>query len=341
MDAPRRSRQTGRPDVMRVALDLMGGDAAPEAALSAALSALEAWPDDLSLLLVGPGDLLREARTRFPRDRVAWLEAEACIGPSESPALAVRRKADSTVVRGLEAVRDGSADGFVSAGPTGATVVASVLTLGLLPGVDRPPVGALFPTATGRVLVMDVGASVDVRPRQLHQFAHLGSTYLRRTLSVGRPRVGLLNIGAEGAKGGGMIATAHRLLSDDPELHFVGNVEGHQIVTGACDVLVCGGFVGNVLLKFYESIAEFVLGIFRRAGVGEGSELGEALRVLDYKEYGGAPLFGVDGVTVICHGTSPPRAIMNGIRTAADCAASGFTSVTRTSLARLRQERGA
>jgi len=327
--------------VIRVALDLLGGDAAPEATLEAAAGALDAWPDDLSLLFVGPRDLLREIRTQFPHDRVAWLAAEEFIGPAEPPALAVRRKPDSTVVRGLEAVRDGTADGFVSAGPTGATVVASVLTLGLLPGVDRPPVGALFPTVTGRVLVMDVGANVDVRPRQLHQFAHLGSTYLRRTLSIGRPRVGLLNIGVEGEKGGDTIATAHDLLLADPALHFVGNVEGHQIVTGACDVLVCGGFVGNVLLKFYESIAEFVLEIFRDAGVGGGGELGEALRVLDYTEYGGAPLFGVDGVTVICHGTSPARAIMNGIRTAADCAASGFTSVTRTSLARMPQESGA
>ncbi|WP_419860007.1 phosphate acyltransferase PlsX [Candidatus Palauibacter sp.] len=327
--------------MIRVALDLMGGDAAPEATLDAAEGALDAWPDDLSLLLVGPRSLLRGERTRFPRDRVAWLPAEESIDPAEPPALAVRRKADSTVVRGLGAVRDGTADGFVSAGPTGATVVASVLTLGLLPGVDRPPVGALFPTATGRVLVMDVGANVDVTPRQLHQFAHLGSTYLRRTLSIERPRIGLLNIGAEGEKGGDVMATAHGLLSADTELDFIGNVEGHLIVTGACDVLVCGGFVGNVLLKFYESIAEFVLEIFRNAGVGEGGRLGEALRFLDYAEYGGAPLFGVDGVTVICHGTSPARAIMNGIRTAADCAASGFTSVTRTSLARMPQESGA
>lgn len=327
--------------MIRVALDLLGGDAAPEAALEAAAGALDAWPDDLSLLLVGPRALLRGAQSRFPRDRVAWLAAEEYIDPAEPPALAVRRKADSTVVRGLEAVRDGRADGFVSAGPTGATVVAAVLKLGLLPGVDRPPVGALFPTGTGRVLVMDVGASVDVRPRQLHQFAHLGSDYLRRTLSIGRPRVGLLNIGTEGEKGGGVMATAHGLLSADPTLDFIGNVEGHQIVTGTCDVLVCGGFVGNVLLKFYESIAEFVLGIFRHAGVGQGGKLGEALRFLDYTEYGGAPLFGVDGVTVICHGTSPARAIMNGIRTAADCAASDFASATRTSLARMLQESGA
>ncbi|WP_419935589.1 phosphate acyltransferase PlsX [Candidatus Palauibacter sp.] len=320
--------------MIRVALDLLGGDAAPDAALAGARRALAAWPGDIFLVLVGPEDTAAGALEGFPGDRVAWLAAEERIDPAEAPALAVRRKPDSTVVRGLEAVRDGEADAFVSAGSTGATVVASVLTLGLLPGVDRPPVGALFPTATGRVLVLDVGANVDAQPHQLHQFAHLGSIYLRHVLSLKRPRVGLLNMGEEEERGGGVVTTAHGRLAADPDLEFVGNVEGHDIVTGACDVLVCGGFVGNVLLKFYESIAEFVLQVFRKAGVGAGGELGEALRFLDYTEYGGAPLLGVDGVSVICHGASPARAIMNGIRTAADGAASGFTAGIGAALTR-------
>ncbi len=302
--------------------------------MAGARRALEAWPDDIALLLVGPGRVAEAELERFPRDRVTWLAAEERIDPAEPPALAVRRKPDSTVVRGLEAVRDGRADAFVSAGSTGATVVASVLTLGLLPGVDRPPVGALFPTASGRVLVLDVGANVDARPDQLHQFAHLGSIYFRHALSMDRPRVGLLNMGQEEERGGGVVTTAHGLMSADPGLEFVGNVEGHHIVTGSCDVLVCSGFVGNVLLKFYESIAEFVLQVFREAGVGEGGQLDEALRFLDYAEYGGAPLLGVDGVTVICHGASPARAIMNGIRMAADGAASGLAAGVRAALPR-------
>ena len=318
--------------MIRVALDLLGGDAAPDAAIAGARDALAAWPDDIFLVLVGPEAVAARARDRLPHDRVAWLTAEERIDPAEAPALAVRRKPNSTVVRGLEAVRDGEADAFVSAGSTGATLVASVLTLGLLPGVDRPPVGALFPTRTGRVLVLDVGANVDARPQQLHQFAHLGSIYVRHALSVEHPRVGLLNMGEEQERGGGVVTSAHERLAADPDLDFIGNVEGHHIVTGACDVLVCGGFVGNVLLKFYESIAGFVLHVFRNAGVGEGGELGEALRFLDYTEYGGAPLLGVDGVTVICHGASPARAIMNGIRTAVDGVASGFTDEIRTAL---------
>ena len=320
--------------MIRVALDLLGGDAAPAAAIAGAREALATWPDDISLVLVGPERVAARERDRLPGDRVAWLAAEERIDPAEAPALGVRRKPDSTVVRGLEAVRDGGADAFVSAGSTGATLVASVLALGLLPGVDRPPVGALFPTATGRVLVLDVGANVDARPRQLHQFAHLGSIYVRHALAVPQPRVGLLNMGEEEERGGGVVTSAHGLLAADPDLEFVGNVEGHHIVTGACDVLVCGGFVGNVLLKFYESIAEFVLQVFRNAGVDAGGDLGEALRFLDYTEYGGAPLLGVDGVTVICHGASPARAIMNGIRTAADGVASGFTEEIRMALTR-------
>ena len=318
--------------MIRVALDLLGGDAAPEAAIAGARKALAAWPEDIFVVLVGPDEVASRAQARLPADRVARLPAQTRIDPAEAPALAVRRKPDSTVVRGLEAVRDGHADAFVSAGSTGATVVASVLTLGPLPGVDRPPVGALFPTATGRVLVLDVGANVEARPEQLHQFAHLGSIYVRHALSELRPRVGLLNIAEEEERGGGTVTTAHGLLSADPDLEFVGNVEGHQIVTGACDVLVCGGFVGNVLLKFYESVSGFVLDVFRNAGVGEHGELGEALRFLDYTEYGGAPLLGVDGVVVICHGASPARAIKNGIRTAADGVTSGFTAEIRAAL---------
>ena len=147
-------------------------------------------------------------------------------------------------------------------------------------------------------------------------------------------------MGEEEEKGGGVSVTAYGLLSSDTELEFVGNVEGHQIITGACDVLVCGGFVGNVLLKFYESIAGFVLDVFRSSGINAGGDLDEVLRFLDYTEYGGAPLFGVDGVTVVCHGASPARAIKNGIRTAVDCVVSGFTADMRAALSSMLEHEG-
>ncbi len=315
--------------MVRVALDLVGGESAPGNVLEAARMALESWPDDIALLMIGPRELVARERDRFPSDRVSWIAAEERIGQRDPPARAVRRKPDSTIVRGLQAHRDGGADAFVSAGPTGATMVASVLMLGKLPGIDRPPAGAFFPTETGSTLVLDVGANVQVTPRQLHQFAHLGMIFLKHMRAIDRPRVGLLNMGMEGERGGDDLAEAHRLLAGDPAVEFTGNVEGHQIVRGACDILVCGGFVGNVLLKFYESIAGFVFRVFRNGGVGEGVNLERVLRFLDYAEYGGAPLLGVDGVTVICHRASSARAVANGIRTAADCAASGFAAGIR------------
>jgi len=182
------------------------------------------------------------------------------------------------------------------------------------------------------MLVLDVGANVDSRPHQLHQFALLGSIYLRDSLSVDRPRVGLLNVGEEEEKGDDVAVAAHRLLSRDPDIEFVGNVEGHRIIHGPCDVLVCDGFVGNVLLKFYESMAGFILGLLRESGVREHAELESMLRFLDYTEYGGAPLLGVDGVVIICHGSSPPRAIRNAIRAAIDSATSGMVTDMRRAL---------
>lgn len=304
--------------MIRVALDVQGGDGAPETPIAGARAALEAWPDEVSILLVGPEELAERVLPDLPSEGVSWVAAQERIDPNEPPVLAVRRKPQSSIVRGLETVRDGEADAFVSAGSTGALLVGSVLTLGVLPGVDRPPVAALFPTATGRVLVLDVGANIHVRPHQLHQFAHLGSIYLRNRFSTPRPRVALLNVGAEEEKGGDVSIAAYGLLSQDEGLEFVGNIEGHQIITGDCDVIVCGGFVGNVLLKFYESISGFIMGVFEDSGLDSAKDLKAVLKFLDYTEYGGAPLLGVDGVTIICHGASPARAIKNGIRTAID-----------------------
>ncbi len=325
--------------MIRVALDVLGGDAAPEAPLEGALAALARWPDELSIALVGPEALLAPRMSAFPSDRVELIEADQRIEPSEAPVLAVRRKPGSTIVRGLEAVRDGRADAFISAGSTGAVMAASVLTLGVLPGVDRPPVGALVPTERGRVLVLDVGANIHVRPHQLHQFAHLGSIYVRASLGKRRPRIGLLNVGEEERKGDESAVAAYALLSDDPAIDFVGNVEGHQIIAGAVDVLVCGGFVGNVLLKFYESMAGFILGILRGSGVADVADVADLdrmLRFLDYAEVGGAPLLGVDGVVVICHGSSPPRAIENALRAAIDSVTSGMVAEMRSALRGLR-----
>ena len=321
--------------MIRVALDVLGGDAAPTTPVAAARAAAEAWPDEVEILLVGPPEaIVEELGVPLESGPFRILPARDRIESGESPALAVRRKPESSIAVGLEALRDGEADAFISAGSTGAVMAASVLKLGVLPGVDRPPVGALVPTAAAPVLVLDVGANLNCRSGHLHQFAHLGTIYIRDLLGIERPRVGLLNVGEEAQKGGDLALAAHRSLSDDPALHFVGNVEGHQIIEGPCDVLVCDGFVGNVLLKFYESMAGFILGILGETDASH-TEIKEVLRFLDYTESGGAPLLGVNGVTILCHGSSPARAIKNAIRAAIDSVKSGMVEHIRNDLERM------
>lgn len=301
----------------RIALDAMGGDRAPGAPIEAAVASLEEGNGDLEILLVGDPERL-EAALSERRSRPPGLEivpASQFIAMDEPPVRAVRSKPDNSIRVGLQLQRDGDADAFVSAGSTGAIMAASVLTLGLVPGVDRPAVGAVLPTSGRPVLAIDVGANVACRPGHLHQFAHLGSIYLTDLdPERGAPRVGLLNVGEEPEKGDDVLVETHRLLREDPDLHFVGNVEGHRVIEGACDVLVCDGLVGNVLLKFYESLAGFVVELVDRALSGRTDPgLERVLRLLDYTEHGGAPLLGVNGVVVISHGSSPPRALRSAL----------------------------
>jgi glycerol-3-phosphate acyltransferase PlsX len=227
---------------------------------------------------------------------------------------------------GLGLHKRGEVDAFISAGSTGAAMAGSLLMLRPLPGVDRPAVGAIFPTATGHTLVLDGGANVDTRPHHLLQFAHLGSIYAEDLMGIEQPRIGLLNIGEEPEKGDERTVEAYRLLAADSHLNFVGNIEGRDILRGRCDVLVCDGFVGNVLLKFYESIAGFVAEILRSGPRASEAEphADRILEALDYTKIGGAPLLGVGGVTIICHGGSSPRAICNAIQVAAQAVERGM-----------------
>ncbi len=317
--------------MVTVALDVMGGDRAPGAPVRGAAAAVRA-DEDLQILLIGADDEVEAALDSADppasaRSRLRTVPAAERIGPGDPPATAVRRKPDSSLATGLRMVAGGEADAFVSAGPTGAVMAGSLLVLDALPGVDRPAIGAVFPTVETPTLVLDVGANVNCRPRHLHQFAHLGLIYAREMLGRSRPRIGLLNVGEEARKGDEVVAAAHDLLSDDGALNFVGNVEGNGIIRGGCDVLVCDGFAGNALLKFFESMAEFVVGWLE--GHGEGARdapegLVELLSVLDYAEYGGAPLLGVNGVSVVCHGSSSPRAIENALGFAARSVRSGM-----------------
>jgi glycerol-3-phosphate acyltransferase PlsX len=299
----------------------MGTDGAPAPEVEGTLGALGQLDDDVEVILVGDEDAVEaqlELHGDIPRERLGVIDAPDRVRADDPPATVVRRRPDSSIVRGLRLQAAGEVDAFVSAGSTGAVMAASLFILRRLEGVERPAVGTVLPTAGDPVLLLDSGANVDCKPVHLAQFAHLGHIYAQDMLGVERPRVGLLNIGEEPGKGDELAQETHRLLRGDPGLHFVGNVEGREIIEGRCDVLVADGFVGNVLLKFYESVAQFIIGLLQNALEAEGGsapalDLQEVFRVLDYSEYGGAPLLGVNGVTIICHGGSPPKAIRNAI----------------------------
>jgi len=306
---------------MRIAVDAMGSDRAPTIEVEGAVGALLDRPD-LIVVLVGDQAVVEAELALHPdadRSRIEVVHAPEVIDPGEAPTTAVRRKQNSSIVVGTRLVKSGAADAFLSAGSTGAVMAAAVLMLRPIPGVDRPAVGSPVPSATGTFFLIDMGANVDTRPQHLLQFAHLGTIYCQDLLGVDDPRVGLLNIGHEPGKGNEQTLETYALLSDSPTLNFVGNVEGRDVIKGACDVLVCDGFVGNVLLKFYESIAGFMAEELKREMEQQGVKL-DLKRLysrLDYSTYGGAPLLGVNGVVVIAHGGSPPQAIRNGIGVAA------------------------
>jgi phosphate acyltransferase len=233
-------------------------------------------------------------------------------------------------VVGLKLQKEGAAHAFVSAGSTGAVMAASLFILRPLEGVDRPTVGTVLPTAGTPVLLLDAGANVDCKPHHLLQFAHLGHVYAQDMMGIESPRIALLNVGEEPEKGDELALEAHRLLATS-ELNFVGNVEGRDLIAGTSDVIVCDGFVGNVLLKFYESVAAYIVTMLRRefakfAKAGQDLDLNEVLRVLDYSETGGAPLLGVNGVSIICHGESTPKAVLNAIRAASQAVRSSMVA---------------
>jgi phosphate acyltransferase len=305
---------------VRIALDVMGTDQHPAIEVQGAIQALRELESGFELVLVGDKARIEEelaAAGERPGDRLAIVHASETIHPGEPAVTAVRRKRDSSIVVGLQLQKEGRADAFVSAGSTGAVMAASLLLLRALPGVDRPTLATILPTMEQPLLLVDAGANVDCKPQQLVQFAQLGSIYVEDIWRRSSPRVALLNIGEEPEKGDELAIETHRLLRAS-ELNFVGNIEGRDVIRGTCDVLVADGFVGNVLLKFYESVTAFMYGMLRSEldRTGAQLDLDRLFRGFDWTEYGGTPLLGVNGITIICHGGSPPRAIANAIRVA-------------------------
>jgi glycerol-3-phosphate acyltransferase PlsX len=322
----------------RIALDAMGGDFAPQATVAGALLAIAELDPAHSIQLVGrtavvEGQLralLDSGEFRAAdahRDRLSLIEAPDVIEMTEKPSAAVRGKPNSSMMLGLRLQTEGKSDAFVSAGNTGAQMAASLMVLRLHSGLKRPAIVTLFPSARRPVAVLDSGANVDCSSEELVQFARLGATYAECMLRRPNPAVGLLSIGEEPEKGNAVTKETHQLLLH-AGLNFIGNVEGRDLPAGGTehqpvDVVVCDGFVGNVVLKLYEGIAPLVMDTLRKAGVDSG-QLEAGLKHLDYSEHGGAPLLGVKGVSIIAHGKSSPRAVKNAIKVALQAVTSGM-----------------
>lgn len=311
--------------MIRIALDAMGGDNAPRVEVEGALQALRDLPD-VQIQLVGRRaevEAALAAHADADRARLEVVDAPEVVGMGEKPLAAVKGKPKSSIMVGLGLQKQGRSDAFISAGNTGAVMAAATLLLRLHGGVVRAAIGTLFPTISEPVLVLDAGANVDCDARELVCFAHLGSVYAKDVLQRPNPTIGLLNIGEEDEKGNAVAKEAHALLRQSPGLNFVGNVEGRDIPSAEfrgqrLDVVVCDGFVGNIVLKFYESAGRMFINLVKREAreVLARPDMAPVLKKLDYTTYGGAPLLGVQGVAIICHGSSPANAIKNAIHVA-------------------------
>ena len=334
---------------VRVALDAMGGDYAPGEIV---LGAVEAARDyGIGVYLVGREDEIRAELAKYGTGGLDLpvLHANEVIPMDEhDPARAARNK-NTSMVRAVQLVKDGEAVGAVSAGNSGAMMAASLFTLKRLPGVERPALGGVFPTRDGICLVIDMGANTDCKPEYLQQFAIMGSIYMERLFHVNSPRVGLLANGEEEGKGNEQVQLAHQLLKESAStlgLNFIGNVEGRDIPAGGADVIVCDGFVGNVVLKLSEGLSETLIDLIKTqiasdlpgklAGAVVRPRLRKLVKRLDYAEYGGVPLLGVNGSAIISHGRSKARAIKNALRVARQTAETNVTGAISDGLSKLR-----
>lgn len=318
---------------MRIALDAMGGDHAPAVVVAGAVEAARRYGGEI--LLVGPEALVAAELAGHDTAGLGLsiVHAPEVIEMSEHPAMAVRRKRASSIVVGNRLVRDGQAEAFVSAGNSGACMAASTLILGRLPGIERPTLAAVFPSLHGLFVLADAGANTDCKPEYLVQFATMGAVYARKVLGIANPRVGLVANGEEATKGDRLVQEAHALLKQACGLNFVGNVEPKEMLAGAVDVAVADGFVGNLVMKSAEAAAEMLVSLLRQeltrslATRVPAALLRSAFRRLrarmDYSEYGGAPLLGLKGVSILAHGRSDARAICNAIHVARQVVAGG------------------
>jgi glycerol-3-phosphate acyltransferase PlsX len=302
--------------MMKIAIDAMGGDYAPVEVIAGAVE----WAQKTSnqVVLVGRQDTILEELKNYQYDAslVSMVNASQVIDMDESPALALRKKKDASILVATGLVKQGLADAVVSCGSTGAQMAAALFLLGRMEGVERPPIGVSIPNQSGgTTLLMDVGANVDCRAVQLVQFAALGSSYASSVQGISNPRIALLNNGEEEGKGNSVSVEAYEMLSKQSSLNFIGNIEGRDLFSARSDVIICDGFTGNIVLKSIEGMAMFVAQLLAQ----ECGKVPNALAKLDYTQVGGAPLLGIKGISVVCHGSSRRNSVYSGITIASEC----------------------
>lgn len=340
--------ETSDTSTVYVALDAMGGDKAPGETVLGAVQAAREY--GIGVYLVGREEVIRAELAKHDTSGLDLpiVHTDEVIEMDDHPATAVRRKKNASMLLALQLVRDGKALGAVSAGNSGAMLAASLFTLKRIPGVDRPALGGVFPTAHGASLVIDMGANTDCKPEYLQQFALMGSIYMERIFHISSPRVGLLANGEEETKGNQQVVETHQLLKASATtlgINFIGNIEGRDIPAGNVDVAVCDGFVGNVVLKLSEGLGEALLGMIREqmtstlinklAAAILKPSLRKVFKRIDYAEYGGVPLLGVNGSAIVAHGRSNAKAIKNALRVARQTAETGVATAISEGLTKL------
>ena len=310
--------------MIKIAVDAMGGDNAPSEIVKGAVEAVSERPD-ITVCLTGQEDIIKKELEKYTykKEQIEIVPASEVIETGDPPVNAIRKKKDSSIVVGMNLVKRGEADGFVSAGSSGAILVGGQVIVGRIKGVERPPLAPLIPTERGFSLLIDCGANVDARPSHLVQFAQMGSIYMEHVMGVKRPRVAIVNIGAEEEKGNALVKETFPLLKECPGINFIGSIEAREIPHGGADVIVCEAFVGNVILKLYEGVGATMISMIKkgmmsslRSNIGAlliKPALKSTLKSFDASQYGGAPLLGLKGLVVKTHGSSKANEVKNSI----------------------------
>lgn len=311
-------------DITKVVLDAMGGDNAPVEVVKGAIDAVSSR-DDIKVILVGQETVVKEEleKYQYPKERIQVVDAPEVIEMAEPPVVAIRKKKQSSIVVGMNMVKNKEADAFVSAGSSGAILVGGQVIIGRIKGVQRPPLAPLLPTETGVSLLIDCGANVDARPDHLVQFAKMGSIYMENVVGIKNPKVAIVNIGAEEEKGNALVKETFPLLKECKDINFVGSIEAREIPKGGADVIVCEAFTGNVILKLCEGLSSTLVSVIKKGLMSTfRSKIGavlampalkKTLKTFDATEYGGAPLLGLNGLVVKTHGSSKSKEITNSI----------------------------